>query len=450
MYDLQPVPVIFFIRRLYRCRNLFLSPVDTDGPKLCTVIFCRYHDRKSIPFLKGQVRSRSFFFYPRFFFLPSLTGRPKCDPLFRDIFCHRRIGSPAPDYLRLLLCPDPVRDPPGLPSQHKEHGVQQQDQVVTKPVKDHTAIEKRHPVFPLCKAENGRSRQKDQNAVGDQIPAGSRLFPPPVLVCHLKLLPVDPDGFQQHRPCQVRRQDRVYDVAPPGAPDIGAKILHGKPGQQMGRKPEQHQFPESAFYQLDVKQSKQHRRQQKDQPAQKGPPVQPGIEIRDSCRKRQLPRKDRIGILNALDHAPGPADPLPDHTSCGSRGQPGSQHLRRRIGAVPRFLKPQAGFKVLRHRPVGKSSDLLQGFPQDYRVAAGVRHSVRRISQKIDLPGEKVLFIGDSFFRVQIKLKKILIVKTLGRLQKAQFPFRDQKIRNGPHKKGPPGDHIRVKSCHQR
>ena len=178
MDDLQPVPVIFFIHRLYRCRNLFLSPVDTRRPEALHGNILSLPQSQKHPLFEGSGPLPALLFLPPVLLSP-IPDRPAeaRSPLPRHLLSPVRIGSPAPDYLRLLLCPDPIRDPPGLPSQHKEYGVQQQDQVVAQPVKDHTAIEKRHPVFPLCKAENGRSRQKDQNAVGDQIPAGSRLFP---------------------------------------------------------------------------------------------------------------------------------------------------------------------------------------------------------------------------------------------------------------------------------
>ena len=149
-----------------------------------------------------------------------------------------------------------------------------------------------------------------------------------LLVRHFKFLVMDSNGFQKNRDDQVRRQNRIDNLAPPHIPDISTQIPHGHPVGKVGRQPEQQQFPESALHKSESKQRKEDGRQNEDRPAQKGPPVQIRIQIGQTGSQRKVFCKDRICILDALYHASCPPYSLTDHTRhCGSR-KPCGKHFR--------------------------------------------------------------------------------------------------------------------------
>ena len=190
---------------------------------------------------------------------------------------------------------------------------------MTKPEDDNTAVDQCHSVLSADKMQQGDYRQYDQYSVRDQI-ARSRCLPSPfLLVCHFKFPLMDSYGFHEHRYDEIRGQDRIYNLAPPHIPDISTEIFHGDTVGQMGRKPEQKKFPESALYEPEPGQSEQDWCKDKDHPAQKCPPVQICIQIGQSCSQWQFPCKDRVCILYTLDHTSRPAHSLSDHTfHCGS------------------------------------------------------------------------------------------------------------------------------------
>ena len=157
-----------------------------------------------------------------------------------------------------------------------------------------------------------------------------------------------------------------------------------------------------------------------------------------------------MGISNALDHPSGPADSLTDHALHCCCGQSRRKHFCCRVSDIPCLLHPKTGFEIFRHRIIWKSADLLQRSTQNHCIASGVSGSIGGISHNIDLPGKEVLFVWDIFFRKQMKLEQILIVKALRSLNKPDFSVRNEKIWYGSNQKFSPWDHVRVKCGNQR
>ena len=218
----------------------------------------------------------------------------------------------------------------------------------------------------------------------------------------------------------------------------------------MRREPEYKEFPESAFHKTESEQSKKDRSEDKDHPAQERPPVQIGIQIRQPGRQGQFFCEHCPGVLDTLDHASRPADPLTDHALHRSRGQSRGKHLRRGICDISRFLQPETCLKIFRYRIVRKSSDLLQRRAQDHRIASRICRRICGVPHHIDLTGKEILLIGDILFREQIELKQILVIKALGRLDQPHPDIRCQKIRHRSYQELSPGYHVCVKCRDQR
>ena len=146
----------------------------------------------------------------------------------------------------------------------------------------------------------------------------------------------------------------------------------------MRWKPEKEQFPKAAFYQLHMKEREQNRGKDKDKPCQERPPVEIGIQIRDSSCKRKFPGEDRMGVLNTLDHTLRPPDPLFHHTgNCGG-GKSGSKNFPCGIRDIALFLHAKACFKIFCDGVIGETSDPFYGLAQQDGIASCVGGRIGR------------------------------------------------------------------------
>ena len=62
--------------------------------------------------------------------------------------------------------------------------------------------------------------------MGNQEAERSRPAPALLFIRHLEFLLMDPDGFKENREDQVRRKNRINDLAPSHIPHVRTQISH--------------------------------------------------------------------------------------------------------------------------------------------------------------------------------------------------------------------------------
>ena len=116
-----------------------------------------------------------------------------------------------------------------------------------------------------------------------------------------------------------------------------------------------------------------------------------------------------------------PADPLPDQAVDIGRRQAVGQSLIQGVTGIPLRLNFDSGFKVFSDGSGSNAPHLIQGFPGDQGIRAGVNRRVGPVAPHVDFPEEEILLIGDALFTVKIKLEQIRIIKALRRLNESHF-----------------------------
>lgn len=71
------------------------------------------------------------------------------------------------------------------------------------------------------------------------------------------------------KPNEIRHEDRINNLTPALIPYVAGQITHRQTVEEIGWQPEDQNLPEGCVNDLKIKQCKQNRRQNKDQPIKK-------------------------------------------------------------------------------------------------------------------------------------------------------------------------------------